>query len=211
MINDELLYYSEQHSSAESDILYKIHRETYIKMPFPRMLSGHLQGRFLSMISKLTAPKAILEIGTFTGYSAICLAEGLEKQGVIHTIEINPELEDLLNDNFTKAGITDRVKLYIGSALKIIPDLKEEFNLIFLDADKENYLEYYHLVFDKLKSGGLLLADNTLWGGKILSKAHSGDFETNSIQIFNDFVAKDNRVEKLLLPFRDGITMIRKL
>ena len=211
MMNDNLLHYAEQHSSPESPLLHRIHRETYIRMPFPRMLSGHLQGRLLSMLSKMMRPKSVLEIGTFTAYSAICLSEGIPDDGLMHTIEANVELEDLINENLTEAGISNRVKLYIGNALEVIPEIDEEFDLVFLDADKENYLQYYHLVFDKLKPGGLLLADNTLWGGKILDKAHSGDFETNAIQVFNDYVAADQRVEKLLLPFRDGMTMIRKL
>lgn len=210
MTDQELTRYAEEHSSAESELLYRIHRETYMNMPFPRMLSGHLQGRLLSFISHSLKPLTILEIGTFTGYSAICMAEGMAENGILYTIEINDELEDQLINLFAEAGLQDRIKLLIGNALDLIPEITGSFDLVFLDADKENYPAYYNLIVDRLNPGGIILADNVLWSGKVLSDAPDSDMETKGIKQFNNMVMHDDRVENLLLPFRDGLMMIRK-
>jgi caffeoyl-CoA O-methyltransferase len=210
MPDQEITKYAELHTSAETDLLYRIHRETYVRMPFPRMLSGHLQGRLLSFISQAAKPKTILEIGTFTGYSAICLAEGLADDGLLYSIEINEELEEQLINLFAEAGLNDRIKLLIGNALEVIPEIPGSFDLVFLDADKENYPQYYNMIIDRLNPGGIILADNVLWSGKVLSDAPDSDMETNGIKQFNHMVMHDERVENLLLPFRDGLMMIRK-
>lgn len=210
MTDQDIQYYAEMHTSAESDILHKIHRDTYIKLPFPRMLSGHLQGRLLSFISNCKQPLRILEVGTFTGYSAICLAEGLAPGGLLYTIEINPELEELLVESFKNSGIYDKIRLMIGNALTLIPNIPETFDLVFLDADKENYPAYFELIINKLNPGGIILADNVLWSGKVLSETISSDKETKGIKAFNEMVMNDSRVENLLLPFRDGLMMVRK-
>jgi len=209
-ITTNLEKYSEDHTSKESILLQKLYRETNVKVLYPQMLSGKLQGSLLKMISKMIRPERILEIGTFTGYSAICLAHGLTANGLMHTIEVNPELEEMIMRYFTEAGITTKVKLHIGNAMEIIPTFNDIFDLVFIDADKENYLNYYKLVFDKVKQGGFILTDNVLWGGKVLEKVPASDTETNSIIAFNKFVQNDDRVENVLLPIRDGIMMIRK-
>ena len=174
------------------------------------MISGHLQGMFLEMISCMIKPLQVLEIGAFTGYSAICLSKGLKTGGCIHTIEKNPELRHIAMNAFKKAGINNQVSYYSGDALELIPEINEEFDLVFIDADKENYLNYYHLVFDKLVSGGFILADNALWSGKVIAEILPADKDTAGLLAFNDFVQQDDRVENLLLPFRDGIMMVRK-
>ena len=173
------------------------------------MISGHYQGRLLSMISYMIHPSCILEIGTYTGYSAICLAEGLKEGGLIHTIEINVELEEIIKNNLTKAGIIDKVKLYIGNALEIIPELVFDFDMIFLDADKVNYLKYYELLVTNLKPGGIIIADNVLWSGKVVAQ-NDQDKEARFLMQFNDYVISDIRVENILMPLRDGIMLIRK-
>jgi len=202
--------YAEDFTTDESPLLQKLYRETNLKILYPQMLSGKLQGSLLRMISKMIAPKKILEIGTFTGYSAICLAEGPADRGVLDTIEVNPELEEMIMRYFTEARITDKVKLHIGNALEIIPKLNGPFDLAFIDADKENYLNYYKLIFDKVKKGGFILADNVLWGGKVLKKTPSSDTDTNGIKEFNEFVRNDDRVSNLLLPIRDGLMVMMK-
>ncbi len=211
MTNPEIERYIKNHTTPEAKHLAELNRETNLKILYPRMLSGHIQGKFLEMISCMIRPKMILEIGTYTGYSAICLAKGLTKEGVIHTIEINPELENFSKNYFSKAGIEHRVKQYIGNAIEIIPLINKIFDLVFIDADKENYLNYYKLVFDKVRRGGFILADNALWDGKVVKPVEQGDKETEGIIKFNDFVQNDNRVENILFPLRDGIMMIRKL
>lgn len=211
MIKTEIQEYIEKHTSPEDDVLYQLNRETYLKTIHPRMISGHVQGKFLEMISCMTQPKQILEIGTFTGYSAICLAKGLRVDGCIHTIEKSPELEKMAMTAFAEAGIENQVKYYSGNALDIIPEIKEVFDLVFIDADKENYLNYYHLIIDKLKAGGFILADNALWSGKVVEKTPATDKDTQGLKAFNDFVQQDKRVENVLLPLRDGIMMVRKL
>jgi caffeoyl-CoA O-methyltransferase len=210
MIPQKVSDYAEMMSSAESEILYRINRETNIRMAYPQMLSGHLQGLFLRMISRMIRPKRILEIGSYTGYSAICLAEGMPDEGILHTIESNPELEDLLKNNFREAGYEGKIILHMGNALSVIPGIRETFDLVFLDADKENYPDYYDLVMDKLKPGGFLLADNVLWGGKILENPPLSDRESHGIIRFNEKVRDDDRVEQLLLPVRDGIMIVHK-
>lgn len=206
--------FAEQHSTPEMPILNRIHRETYIRMPFPRMLSGHLQGLLLQMISKMIRPQRILEVGTFTGYSAICLAQGLTEKGRLDTLEVNPELEDIITAYFKEAKMDDRIHLHIGDALQLIPALSpgetEIYDIVFLDADKEQYLEYYNLVFDKVKQGGYILVDNVLWGGKVLQKPAPSDKEALGVYYFNEFIKTDDRVERLLLPLRDGIMILRR-
>lgn len=208
-------HFAEQHSTPELPILHKIHRETYIRMPFPRMLSGHLQGSLLQMLSKMIKPERILEVGTFTGYSAICLAQGLSENGWMDTIELNAELEDVLMGYFREAGLDDKIYLHIGDALKVIPEITrgetELFDMVFLDADKEQYLEYYQLTLNAVKTGGYILIDNVLWGGKVLKEPSASDKEAMGVYRLNEFIRNDNRVERLLLPLRDGIYILRKL
>jgi len=209
IIPEDIQHYAENCSTREPEILFALNRETHTDFLYPRMLSGHLQGRFLSMISTMIRPRRILEIGTYTGYSAICLAEGLQEEGVLHTIELNDENELKIREYLKKAGMEEKIQLHFGNALEIIPGLDETFELIFLDADKENYLNYYNLVFKKLKLGGIILADNTLWSGKTLDLAQT-DKETEGIREFNEAVTQDSRVDNVLLTIRDGIMMIRK-
>jgi len=207
ILNEDLQRYAEQHTSPESDLLKKINRDTYAHVLMPRMLSGHLQGRVLSMISHLLKPQRILEIGTYTGYSALCLAEGLSPGGKMVTIDINEELEKKVRDHFAESQ--DKIEYKIGNALDIIPTLNEIFDLVFIDADKSNYINYFDLVIDKVRPGGFILADNVLWSGKVLNK--NPDNDTKSIIAFNHKILHDSRVENVLLPIRDGIMMIRKL
>jgi predicted O-methyltransferase YrrM len=206
----EINAYVESKSQAETDVLAELNRQTHLKVLYPRMLSGHLQGRVLSFFSKMMQPNRILEIGTYTGYATLCLAEGLSEAGKIITIEKDEELSDMILHYAEKAGILPKVELKIGDAKEIIPALQEVFDLIFLDADKQHYLHYYELVLPKLRQGGVILADNVLWSGKIASPAAPNDKETLGLQAFNDAVSQDNRVECVLLPIRDGIMMIRK-
>ncbi len=210
MIEDSLQNYLELHADEENDLLKLIDRDTHLNVLLPRMLSGHYQGRVLSMLSKLKAPKTILEIGTFTGYSALCLAEGLPREGQLISIDINEELEGKIVEHWSKSKHADQMQLIIGNALTIIPSLKvDSFDLVFIDADKKNYKLYYDLVIDRVASGGLILADNVLWSGKVLDESKM-DKDTLAIKSFNDYVANDNRVEKVILPIRDGVFMIRK-
>ena len=211
MISKELIEYSEYYTKPESKMLHKLNRETHLKVIWARMLSGHMQGRLLQFVSQMIKPKFILEIGTFTGYSAICLASGLQKGGKLHTIDINPEQEDMIMKYFREAKLTNKIKLHIGDAMTIIPKLNLEFDLVFIDADKANYIKYYELVFDKVKKGGFILADNALWDGKVLKEPKPSDTETKGIIEFNKYILKDKRVENMLLPHRDGIQLIRKI
>ncbi|MEA4974710.1 MAG: O-methyltransferase [Paludibacter sp.] len=197
------------HGDIEPDYLAKINRKTHLKMINPRMLSGHLQGRVLSMLSKMIQPKLILEVGTFTGYSALCLAEGLSAKGKLHTIECDDELEDFIRENIESSPYQQQIVLHIGDAKKLIPEMDEVFDLVFLDADKREYQVYYDAVFPKLRKGGFMLVDNTLWDGKVLQEVDEKDNQTEAIRKFNDYVAADSRVEKLILPLRDGLTLIR--
>lgn len=209
LIDEKLQAYSEDHTTEESALLDKINRETHLSVLMPRMLSGHLQGRLLSMISKMLRPKCILEIGTYTGYSALCLAEGLAPEGKLITIDINEELEKKVRRYFDEAGCADRIEYHIGDALQLIPKLDGPFDLVFIDADKENYAAYFDLVIDKVATGGIILADNVLWSGKVLNDKQ--DKDTRAITAFNNKVHEDPRVENLLLPVRDGIMMMRKI
>ena len=208
-IDLQLTEYSEAHTSSESEVLKKISRDTHAKVLMPRMLSGHLQGRFLSMISKMIKPKTILEIGTYTGYSAICLAEGLALGGKLITLDINEELESKVRGYFLEAGLEKVIDYRIGNALKIIPDLQMKIDLAFIDADKENYSTYFDLIIDSVVSGGFLLADNVLWSGKVLDT--KPDKDTRAILEFNKKIQSDKRVENVLIPIRDGIVLMRKL
>ncbi|TVQ88690.1 MAG: O-methyltransferase [Bacteroidetes bacterium] len=211
-LHPDIENYAQLHSSPESEILQKLNRETHARILRPRMLSGHMQGKLLEMISCMLQPERILEIGTYTGYSAICMARGLKKNGKLITIDHNPELEEFTRSFFKEAGLSDKIEYLIGEAVDILPTLNGPFDLAFIDADKENYTFYYEHVLEKLKPGGVILADNVLWSGKVLSEdAANGDPEANALIHFNKFVQNDQRAENLMLPFRDGLTIIRKL
>jgi predicted O-methyltransferase YrrM len=205
----ELQQYAEKHTTEENPLLKKINRETHAQILHPRMLSGQLQGRFLSMISCMLRPRVILEIGTYTGYSALCLAEGLQEKGKLITIDINEELHDRVSGYFRKAGLHDRVDYRIGDAIRIIPEITETFDLVYIDADKENYARYFDLVIDRVNLNGIILADNVLWSGKVLDA--KPDKDTRAIVDFNVKVHRDSRVENVLLPVRDGIMLMRKV
>jgi caffeoyl-CoA O-methyltransferase len=202
--------YSLAHTSEESDLLKKLNRDTHAKIMMPRMLSGHMQGRILSMFSYMIKPENILEIGTYTGYSALCFAEGLKENGKIITIDINEELESFVRSFFSKSEHNDKIDYRIGNALEIIPQLNEVFDLVFIDADKENYSNYYNLIFDKVKKGGYIIADNVLWSGKVLIENEKLDKDTIAIKAFNRMIQNDERVENLLMPVRDGLMICRK-
>jgi predicted O-methyltransferase YrrM len=207
----ELEQYILDHIDEEIDILKELNRQTHIKMLQPRMLSGHIQGQILKMLCRMINPKTILEIGTFTGYSAISMAMGIDQaNATIDTIEINDENEEFIQSFIDKAGLQDVIKLHIGSAVDLIPGLNKTFDLVFMDGDKREYSLYYDLVFDKLSSGGYILADNVLWDGKVVQELQPNDAYTREILAFNKKVKEDDRVEKVILPFRDGITLIRK-
>lgn len=199
------------HSDPEPDYLAIINRKTHLKVLNPRMLSGHLQGRVLAMLSKMIQPTRILEIGTFTGYSALCLAEGLTENGVLHTLEADDELEEMIHANIALSPFADKIRVHIGDAMELIPTLNELFDLVFIDADKREYCDYLEFVLPNLRKGGFILADNTLWDGKVLSDKDTNDEQTESIKIFNQQLAKDTRVQKVILPLRDGLTLIRKV
>lgn len=203
--------YISNHSDAEPEYLAQVNRATHLRMINPRMCSGHLQGRALSMFCHMIQPKRILEFGTFTGYSALCMAEALPDNGLLHTIEIDDELEDFICQNIEGSEYASKIKLHIGDALTVIDSLNETFDLVFIDADKREYQAYYEAVLPKLRTGGFILADNTLWDAKVLKPVDSNDWQTIEIMRFNDFIASDNRVEKVILPLRDGLTIIRKI
>ena len=200
-----------QHTEKENDVLAQLNRETWSKVLIPRMLSGHLQGRILSMLSKIIHPKNILEIGTYTGYSAICLSEGLEKNGKLFTIDINEELEQITKKYFKLANIDSKIVQYFGDATKIIPSIKESFDLVFIDADKENYSNYFKLVIDKMPIGGVIIADNVLWSGKVIEEISPKDLETKALINFNSMVKNSERVENVMMPVRDGLMICRKI
>lgn len=208
-IPEDIQAYSEGHTTRENALLSKITRDTHANVLRPRMLSGHLQGRLLSMISKMLKPERILEIGTYTGYSALCMAEGLVQGGKLITIDINEELEDNVKAAFSNSPYHSKIDFRIGNALTLVPKMDEEFDLVFIDADKENYSRYYDLVLPKVREGGIILADNVLWSGKVVQE--KTDKDTRAILEFNRKIQEDHRVENLLLPVRDGIMMIRKL
>lgn len=203
--------YMAAHSDAEPAWLAAIARETHVRTINPRMLSGHFAGRILKMLVRMVRPQRVLEIGTFTGYSALCLAEGLPADGHVDTIEIDDELEDFIRENIRQSPYAERITLHVGDALSIIPQLDGMFDFVFIDADKRAYRDYYELVLPKVPSGGFILADNTLWDGKVLlPNPPTGDHQTIEIKKFNDFVAQDERVEKVILPLRDGLTLMMK-
>lgn len=210
--DSEIQKYILDHSKPEDRILYNLHRQTYLKLYHPRKTTDHHSGLFLEMISKMILPSNILEIGTFSGYGTICLSKGLKDDGIIHSMEINDELEDFIRENLEKAGITNKVVLHIGDAIKILPELNESFDLVFIDAEKDQYGEYFDLVIDKVRPGGFILADNVLWSGKVVEENLSNnDHFTRGILKFNKKIQDDPRVENLLLPVYDGIMIIRKL
>jgi len=201
--------YAVSHSQPAPQILEELSKETWQKVLNPRMLSGAFQGRVLSLISKLVQPKNILEIGTYTGYSALCLAEGLAKNGQLHTIDKNEELEDLQQKYFQKSGFGDQIQQYVGNALEIIPTLDHTFDLVFIDADKVNYPAYFELVIGKMRSGGVILSDNVLWSGKVVAPVDPKDVDTQALLRYNTLLNTDERVETVLLPIRDGLTISR--
>ena len=206
-ISDELDDYVVQHSADEPELLQALTRETYQKILQPRMLSGHYQGRVLSMLSKLIRPKAILEVGTFTGYSALCLAEGLQNVGVLHTIDINEELVEFQRKYFDQSKYGTQIHQHLGHALEIIPTLETTFDLVFMDADKPNYINYFHQIIDKLNSGGVILSDNVLWSGKVIETIDKNDASTKIVLEYNRLLKEDHRLETVLLPIRDGLTI----
>ncbi len=209
ILDKGLQRYCEEHTTPEPALLQRINRETYAEVLNPRMLSGHVQGRLLSMICKMIKPRTILEIGTYTGYSAICMAEGLPPDGKLTTVDINEELENRVRGYFKAARLENRIDYRIGNALQIIPTLKGPFDMVFIDADKENYSSYFDLIIDKVASGGYLLADNVLWSGKVLDA--KPDKDTRAILGFNRKIQNDHRLENILLPVRDGIMLMRKI
>lgn len=212
MVDPVLLdQYILNHISPEEDFLKELDRETHLKVLRSRMLSGHLQGQILSMISSMIRPKCILEIGTFTGYSALCLVKGLAADGQLHTIEIDDELESIARKYFRKAGMAGRIFQHIGDAREIIPSIDRMFDLVFVDADKREYPEYYKLVFDRIPVGGFLLADNILWNGKVVEPESADEEQTRGILEFNDLVQNDSRVKNVILPVRDGIMLLQKV
>ena len=210
-ISQELEDYIEQHSEKEPVLLAALSKETYQKILLPRMLSGHFQGRVLSMLSKLIRPLNILEIGTYTGYSALCLCEGMQEKGQLHTIDIKEELVDFQRKHFDKSPWGNQIVQHLGEAVAIIPTLDIKFDLVFIDADKENYLNYFELILPKMNKGGIILSDNVLWSGKVLEPLHPNDLSTKVLMEYNQLLATDSRVETVLLPIRDGLTVSRVL
>lgn len=209
-IPQELDDYVVAHSQSEPELLQALNRETHQKILQPRMLSGHFQGRVLSMISKLVQPKHILEIGTYTGYSALCLAEGMQADGALHTIDINEELFDFQRKYFDLSPYGSIIHQHLGNALEIIPELDVNFDLVFIDADKDNYVNYFHCIIDKLNPGGIILSDNVLWSGKVLEPVKADDNDTKVLLEYNRLLNEDSRIETVLLPIRDGLTISRK-
>lgn len=211
-LDPQLEEYVERHTMPESDVLDELNRETWLKVLQPRMLSGHLQGRVLSMISNMIKPKHVLEIGTYTGYSSLCFAEGLQKGGTIDTIDINEELEPLVKRFLEKSGYSNSIKMHLGNALDIIPTLDKMYDIVFIDADKNNYINYYKAAFEKVNPGGYIIADNVLWSGKVLDqKELEKDLDTRVIDEYNKMVLADVCVENVLFPIRDGLMIARKL
>ncbi len=208
-ISQELEDYIEKHSEKEPDLLAALNKETYQKILLPRMLSGHFQGRVLSMLSKLIRPVNILEIGTFTGYAALCLCEGMQENGQLHTIDIKEELETIQRKYFDKSPWGSQIFQHLGEAIDIIPTLELKFDLVFIDADKENYLNYFELILPKMNKGGIILSDNVLWSGKVLEPLQKNDSSTKVLLEYNELLKNDTRVETVLLPIRDGLTVSR--
>lgn len=210
MLSDDLLDYAVKFTSPELPILEKLSHETHLTQVYPQMLAGHQQGTFLRFISAMMKPERVLEIGTFTGYSTICLAAGLSSSGILHTIEINPEQEEMIRRYIWESGMKEQIRLHIGDAKSIITTLDEMWDLVYIDADKVSYQTYYNLVVDRVKPGGFIVADNVLWDGKVLNQPDRQDKETKAISGFNEYVQHDDRVDNVLLPFRDGIMLIQK-
>lgn len=208
---EQIEKYVDSHTREEPEVLKKLNRETYAKVMMPQMLSGHVQGRFLKMICTMVNPSQIMDIGTFTGYSSICLAEGLKEGGMVHTIDINEELHPMVIRYIKEAGLENKIKTYVGNALNIIPTLNYTFDLVFIDADKTNYSKYFELAIHKLRPGGFIVADNVLWSGKVTEPFHKSDEETRAIMAYNDMVMRDPRVENVLVPMRDGLMIARKI
>ncbi len=209
--SEQITNYITSHSTLEDPVLAKLNRETHLKMIYPRMISGPLQGKLLQFISQMIQPNYILEIGTFTGYSAICLAKGLAENGKLITIDINDELTLFSQKYFKEAGLSSKIELLTGNAIDIIPTLPYTFDLIFIDADKKEYVSYYNTGFDKLAQGGFVIVDNALWGNKVVNESKNSDQETQAIKKLNDLIFNDPRVENIILPIRDGINLIRKI
>ena len=202
--------YVVQHSEKEPELLQQLNRETNQKVLQPRMLSGHYQGRLLSMIAKLVQPSSILEIGTYTGYSALCLAEGLKPGGILHTIDVNEELYDLQKRYFDASFYAEQIKQHLGDATEVIPRLEINFDLVFIDADKPNYPEYFDLIMSKLNPGGIIISDNVLWSGKVVKPVKEDDISTKALLEYNRLLAEDDRLETVMLPIRDGLTISRR-
>ncbi len=202
--------YISAHIDPESDLLRDIYRQTNLKLLNPRMASGHIQGRLLKMLVTMMRPRQVLEVGTFTGYATLCMAEGLPDDGVIHTVEIDDELEDFIRQGFDRSPLCDRIILHIGDALKLVPQMGIEFDMIFLDGEKTQYPEYYTVLMDYLKPGGYMIADNTLWDGHVVDESYDKDPQTAGVKRFNDMVQADKRTEVAMIPLRDGLTIIRK-
>lgn len=208
-LSDDLDEYVTLHSQNEPELLAQLNKETYQKILQPRMLSGHFQGRVLSMLSKIINPNAILEIGTYTGYATLCMAEGLAEKGTIDTIDVNEELVDFQRKYFDKSDWSTQIVQHLGDALDIIPTLNKKFDLVFIDADKENYINYFHLIVPLMNKGGIILSDNVLWSGKVVEEVKSGDITTQILLEYNKLLNEDDRVETVLLPIRDGLTVSR--
>lgn len=200
-----------KHIDEEGNHLKRLNRDVYVNLLRPRMLSGHLQGRFLKMLCRMIQPKSVLELGTYAGYSALCMSEALSSDAEIDTIEIDDELEDFILKHFKESPFSAKINLHIGDAFEIIPRLNKTFDLVFIDADKRSYCQYFDAVFDKVRPGGFIIADNTLWDGKVLETPNENDAQTIGILKFNEMIANDSRIEKIILPLRDGITLIHKL
>jgi len=210
-LDSEILKYIETHTSDEDEVLSELRRYTFLKVVHPRMISGPVQGKFLEIISKILKPHRILEIGTYTGYSAICLAKGLSEKGKLITIEINDELKGIYSHFFEKAGLENKIESITGDAVRIIPGLEEDFDIVFIDAEKEQYSKYYRLALPKLKPGGIMIVDNVLWDGKVIKEEFRNETATKAIKNFNDLIYNDKQVENILLPLRDGLMLIRKI
>ena len=206
----EIEKYILSHIDEEGDLLTQLNRDAHVNLLKPRMISGHLQGRMLKMFCRMIQPKYILEIGTYTAYATLCMAEGAADDAEIHTLEVNDELEDFIMKHLHKTKLRDKIHLHIGDAMEIIPTIDRVFDLVFIDANKRHYIEYYNLIFDKVRSGGLIIADNTLWDGHVIETPKASDKQTIGIQQFNDMIAQDDRVEKVIIPVRDGLTLIMK-
>jgi predicted O-methyltransferase YrrM len=208
-LSDELDHYVTIHSQDEPELLAQLNKETFQKILQPRMLSGHFQGRVLSMLSKIITPKAVLEIGTYTGYATLCLAEGLAENGTIDTIDIEEELVDFQRKYYDKSQWTNQITQHLGDALEIIPTLTKKYDLVFIDADKENYINYFHLVVPMMNKGGIILSDNVLWSGKVIEEVKENDTATKILIDYNQLLKEDQRIETVLLPIRDGLTVSR--